>query len=236
MPENDARDVCYLFLTAFGRLQIMKYEDHSYYHIYNRGAHKGMIFFSDKQYIRCLDLLAKYAEKYKVDVVAYCLMSNHYHLLLQQKENGSVSKCIQTMFNAYSQTVNVMEQHSGTLFQGKAKARLIDSDEYVLQVIRYIHLNPVSAELVQKPEDRHFSDYCEWIGIPNNFLKAMQPSEGQSRSDETFGRLLLPNFSEGDIRLRDTYFSTAKEYQRFVEEYWKEQQSINIEKFLFIEE
>jgi len=197
----------------------VKYQDQLYYHIYNRGAHKEKIFFSEDHYLRCLNLLYKYADKYAASIIAYCFMPNHYHLILQQKEHGSISKCLQTTFNAYSQTVNLMVGHSGTLFQGKAKSKLIDSDEYVLQVIRYIHLNPGNAGLVQKPEDWPFSDYREWIkeigDLPKDTANRMVPSEGG--------------------KLRAAYFASGKEYQQFVEEYRVEQKNEKLDKFLFKE-
>ena len=175
------------------------------------------IFLSQENYFSCLQLMHKYAIEYKISVLAYCLMPNHYHLILQQKENGSVSRCLQTTFNAYSQTINLMVGHSGTLFQGKAKSKLIDSDEYVLQVIRYVHLNPVSAGLVQKPEDWHFSDYREWIkgtgDLPKDPANRMVPSEGG--------------------KLRAAYFASAKEYKQFVEDYEAERENTTLEKFLF---
>ncbi len=175
----------------------MKYKDQSYYHIYNRGAHKENIFFSDEHYLRCLNLLEKYSTKYSVSIIAYCLMPNHYHLVIRQNENGSISRCIQTTFNACSQTVNLMEQHSGTLFQGKAKAKQIDSESSLIQVIRYVHLNPVRAGFVQRPEDWHFSDYLDWI---------LSPSEGHGRSELTFGRSSMCN----------TYFANVEDYKQFV--------------------
>jgi len=112
---------------------------------------------------------------------------------------------------SYVQAINKKYNTSGTLFQGKAKAKLIDSDEYVLQVIRYIHLNPVSARLTKAPEDWRFSDYREWIEI--------NPTA----------------FSDRIGNLRDSYFANVKEYQKFVEDYQIEKQNSKLEKFLFNE-
>jgi len=201
----------------------MKYQDQSYYHVYNRGAHKENIFYSDDHYLRCLDLLEKYSQKYSVSIIAYCLMPNHYHLVIRQNENGSISRCIQTTFNAYSQTVNLIEQQSGTLFQGKAKAKQIDSESSLIQVIRYVHLNPVRAGIVQRPEDWHFSDYRNWILSPSDDLGL--PSEGHGRSELTFGRLSM----------RETYFANAEDYKQFVEEYQTMQKENDLQKFLFDE-
>jgi REP element-mobilizing transposase RayT len=184
---------------------IMKYQDHSYYHLYNRGAHKANIFISQEDYQLCLDLLSEYSMKYSVSLVAYCLMPNHYHLVLRQEEGGSLSRCIQTTFNAFSQTINLQQNHSGTLFQGKAKAKLIDSDMYVVQVVRYIHLNPIRAGLVKRPEDWLFSDYSTRIG------KRKSP------------------IAESGLIFQ--YFASRDEYRLFVEQYKEELDKQKIEKY-----
>jgi len=102
-----------------------KYQDAQFYHVYNRGAHQSTIFKRPYLYRKCIALLHKYAEKYKVAIIAYCLMPNHYHLILRQEANGSISRFLQTTFNAFVQFFNVMEHHSGTLFQGPAKSNSI---------------------------------------------------------------------------------------------------------------
>jgi REP element-mobilizing transposase RayT len=141
----------------------MKYEDEKYYHVFNRGANKETIFFSNSNYRYCLSLLEKYSEEYHVNIAAYCLMFNHYHLLLQQKMNGSIHRFLQTTFNAYSQAINKEFKRVGTLFQGRPKSKEIDDDEYLAQICRYIHLNPVSAGLVKDPIDWKFSDCSKWL-------------------------------------------------------------------------
>ncbi|MGH2568877.1 MAG: transposase, partial [Bacteroidota bacterium] len=141
----------------------MKYEDGSYYHVFNRGARRGPIFFNRGNYPYLLSLFKKYERESGVFLAAYCLMPNHYHLVIRQDAGGSISKFVQVVFNAYTQAVNLQQGLSGTLFQGKAKARYLDTDEYVLRVIRYVHLNPVRGGLVDQPEDWEFSDCREWI-------------------------------------------------------------------------
>jgi REP element-mobilizing transposase RayT len=174
----------------------MQYHDEKLYHIFNRGAHQSLIFYSRGNYSYCLSLLQKYKEKYKVAIVAYCLMPNHYHLVLKQLPRGSISRYLQTVFNAYTQAVNRQKGKSGTLFQGRAKARIIESDHYALQVIRYVHLNPVAARKVETAEEWEFSDYGEWIGMKDCCLS--------------------------DLDFRDSYFPHADEYRLFVEAYKEE--------------
>jgi putative transposase len=84
----------------------MMYLDDYLYHVYNRGAHKLDIFRSEFQYNLYLNLVEKYKVKYKVDVFAYCLMPNHFHLLLKQNNSGSISRFLQTLLNSYVQAFN----------------------------------------------------------------------------------------------------------------------------------
>jgi REP element-mobilizing transposase RayT len=151
----------------------MKYRDGNYYHIYNGGSRKGRIFFSQENYNYLLRLLANNSQKYSTAVIAYCLMPNHYHLVLLPTEGGSVSKTLQTTFNSYVQAVNKKYKLSGSLFQGKTKSILVDSDEYAVNLVRYIHLNPVKAKLVLTPLEWKFSDYARWVNdcYPSNSLK-----------------------------------------------------------------
>jgi REP element-mobilizing transposase RayT len=177
----------------------MHYQDHEYYHVYNRGAHKADLFLSENEYSLCLRLLSKYSDQYAVSVVAYCLMPNHYHFVIKQQEGGSISRYIQTVFNAFSQTINAKTKHSGTMFQGKAKAVLIDSDASMLQAVRYIHLNPVRAKLVDMPQNWRFSDYSTWIGKEESIFV-----ESHNKT------------------IKDQIILNKEEYRHFVEDYLKE--------------
>ena len=180
----------------------MKYEDGKYYHVYNRGANKQKIFLSQSNYHLCLRLVGKNIPRYHVSIMAYCLMPNHYHFILRQHENGSISRFIQTTFNAYSQAVNLSTGHSGTLFQGRVKGLEITSDEYAIRLARYIHFNPVAAGLVSKSEAWEFSDYQEWAGIRE-------------------GRL-------SDLTLRDAYYNNPQEYKALMDEYIAEEEILNL--------
>ena len=101
-----------------------------------------------------------------MQLAAYCLMSNHYHFLLQQKPGGSIHRFLQTTFNAYSQTINKELGRSGTFFQGRPKSKEIEDEDYLAQICRYIHMNPVVAGLVDNPIKWKFSDCSEWLRVP----------------------------------------------------------------------
>jgi putative transposase len=164
-----------------------------YYHIYNRGVNKRRIFFSTKNYLYCLRLLKKYSGKYHITIIAYCLMPNHYHLVLRQDSDISISKYINVIFSAYVQAVNRRLQRRGPLFESRFKTVHINKDEYILHLCRYIHLNPVKAKLVKKPEHWSFSNFLEWINQRDGLLK--------------------------DTDFISTYFSSPQEYQKFVTEF-----------------
>jgi REP element-mobilizing transposase RayT len=131
---------------------------------------KRNIFANDENYRFLLRKIKDQLQKFQLTLIAYCLMPNHYHLLLRLEEDGVLSPFIQAIFNGYVQAFNVQEKRSGTLFEGRAKIKLIHQNDYFLQVPRYIHLNPVKAGLVAKPEDWPFSNYREFIGLRSGTL------------------------------------------------------------------
>jgi len=105
----------------------------------------------------------RYHEKYHISIIAYCFMPNHYHFLVRQDSDLKVSCFINTVFNSYVQAVNGQCQRSGPLFQGRFRHSRIDRDEYLIHLCRYIHLNPVRAGMVSRPEDWSFSDCAAWV-------------------------------------------------------------------------
>ncbi len=148
----------------------MPYRGHAfaqgqYYHVFNRGAGKQKIFFTEHNYRYLLQLAGCHAGKYGVTVIAYCLMPNHYHFLLRQETPEPFSKFIKVLFSAYVQALNMQQGRTGTLFEGRFRYKHVADLAYVLQLSRYIHLNPVKAGLVYGPEDWQHSDYAEWIGL-----------------------------------------------------------------------
>jgi putative transposase len=126
--------------------------DH-YYHIYNRGANRQPIFFEEDNYLFLLKKVNIFSAKYQMTVIAYCLMPNHFHFLLKQDAEESVSKFMQAVFNSYSKAINLAYHRSGTLFQGPFKSVLIESNEYLLHLCRYIHRNPLDGGLVDNLEN-----------------------------------------------------------------------------------
>lgn len=138
-----------------------------FYHVYNRGTDKRIIFQDGADYLRFIhdlyelnDLQAVLNIKYRynyggetsiirerellVDIVAWCLMPNHYHLLLRQRIDNGISMFMQKLGTAYTMYFNKRYERSGVLFQGVFKSRLVNTDPYLTHLVRYVHLNPVS--------------------------------------------------------------------------------------------
>lgn len=141
-----------------------------YYHLYNRGAHQIDIFRSDADYVFLLKKLKELAARDNITVIAYCLMSNHYHFLLRQNGEIEISSLMQALFNSYSKAFNAKYQHSGTIFEGPYKAIAVETEPYLLHLCRYIHRNPLEANMVVKPEQWHYSNYAEFIGLRQGTL------------------------------------------------------------------
>lgn len=136
-----------------------------YVHYYNRGVNKELIFFAPENYVFLIRKLAAFVKDSRVELVAYCLMPNHYYILLKHDDPLEGSKLIQRLFTRYTQAINKKYSRVGTIFQGNVKKRVIEDDDYLLETIKYIHLNPVKARLCQRPENWEYSDYREWIGL-----------------------------------------------------------------------
>ncbi len=108
-------------------------------------------------------MLSGNAEK-RVAILAYCLMSNHFHLLIGQLMDGGISAFMSDILNSYARYFNVKNDRKGPVWLGRFKNIFIESEQQLRHVSRYIHLNPTTAKLVQRPEDWKYSSYGEYIG------------------------------------------------------------------------
>jgi REP element-mobilizing transposase RayT len=133
------------------------------YHVILRGNARDDIFFDDEDRCRFYLLLQEGVERFEHHIHAFCLMTNHVHLAVQVGE-VPLSKVMQNVSFRYTRWVNWRKSRTGHLFQGRYKAFLIDTDEYLLQLVRYIHLNPVRAGLVTSPGDYPWSSQRAYIG------------------------------------------------------------------------
>lgn len=138
--------------------------DGAWYHVMNRGADRQQVFFSRSDRRRFLDLLGEVTEIYAIEIHAYVLMANHYHLLVCTPKAG-LGRAMRHLNGVYAQQLNHRAERDGAVFRGRYNALLIDSDAYQMQVSRYIHLNPVDAGLVKRPEDYPDSSYRAYLGL-----------------------------------------------------------------------
>ena len=128
-------------------------------HIIQRGNNRSPIFFDNEDYAFYLQNFEEASEKYKVEIHAFILMSNHVHILATPSSETSISRMIQSIGRRYVGFINTKYGRSGTLWEGRYKSCLVDSDKYFFQVSRYIELNPVRAKMVKKPDEYRWSSY-----------------------------------------------------------------------------
>lgn len=130
-------------------------------HVIQRGNNREPCFYSEQDYRRYLDDLKKSASKYDCRVHAYVLMTNHVHMLVTPMKDHGISDMMQALGRRYVYYVNKTYQRTGTLWEGRYKSSLVDSDHYLLTCMRYIELNPVRANMVKHPGEYKWSSYSE---------------------------------------------------------------------------
>lgn len=143
------------------------------WHIIQRGNNRSPCFYADKDYHKYLDTLGEQAKKFRCDIHAYVLMTNHVHLLLTPWEENSAALLMKHLGQRYVQYFNHRYGRSGTLWEGRYKSCLAQDDNYALTCYRYIELNPVRANMVTRPENYRWSSYCSnAFGHANHLITA----------------------------------------------------------------
>lgn len=130
------------------------------YHVFQRGNNKQACFIETENYFYYLDLWKQASRRYGVSVHAYCLMTNHIHFLVTPMDRTSISNTMKVVGSRYAQYINKKYNRTGTLWEGRHRSSLVQSDRYFLTCSRYIELNPVSANMVVKPEEYKWSSYA----------------------------------------------------------------------------
>jgi putative transposase len=142
-------------------------------HVILRGNNRTELFRAEADYLFFLEKLRLAFEKHGCDVHAYVLMTNHVHFLITPCDEQSLSKTMQMLGRYYVQYFNYSYRRTGTLFEGRYKATLIDTETYLLTCMRYIELNPVRAEMVAHPSDYPWSSYgFNALGLPSELVIA----------------------------------------------------------------
>lgn len=168
----------------------------SFYHIFNRGANKQKVFLNHNDYNRFFQTIMYYqfsgpkprfstynrfrakdftANPKIVEIICYCLMPNHFHFLLRQTKKGGLTEFIRKLTNSYTKYFNIKHDRSGPLFQGEFKAVNIETDEQLLHLSRYIHLNPFVSGIVKNLNSFPYSSYKDFIKPSLTKLCVVEP-------------------------------------------------------------
>ncbi len=175
------------------------------YHIIFRGLNRQNIFEEDKDYIKLLAILNDIKCEYKIQIYAYCLMTNHVHLFIKEKASGDIKTIMHKLLTRYVMSYNRKYQRSGSLIGNRYKSEPIEDETYYLTLIRYIHQNPVKAGIIDKLEKYIWSSYNDYIKMENKL------------TDIKFGLSLLSEDEEQAVKefkefheiMEDTDFSIS---------------------------
>ena len=136
------------------------------YHIVFRGVNQQSIFEEASDYEKLIKTIEKVKEEMNFEIYAYCFMSNHVHLLIKEKIEYEVSLIMKRILVKYARWYNIKYGRSGALIANRYKSVPVEIDEYFLQLIRYIHQNPVEANMVHNLEEYLYRSYCEYLHTP----------------------------------------------------------------------
>lgn len=144
-------------------------------HIIQRGNNRQVCFVSDEDHEAYAEWLKEYSQKYKVDIHAWVMMSNHVHLLCTPRQPGAISLMMQSLGRRYVRYFNHEHQRSGTLWEGRYRSCLVQNERYLLEVYRYIEFNPVRAGMVTEPGKYLWSSYVVNAGETSSSLCTPHP-------------------------------------------------------------
>jgi len=181
------------------------------YHVITRGNNRRKIFRSHDDYLRFTRILEQQKAKLPFYLYAYCLMPNHLHLLIEMRDDP-VSRVMQRVLTTYSQYHNRKYKKVGHLFQGRYKSILCQTDRYLGELVRYIHLNPVRARMVKRPEDFEYSGHRAYLGLDKSGLVDVEPvlrhfGASRKRAVETYIRFVESSLAE---QSQDEYYRAAE--------------------------
>ncbi len=162
----------------------------AFYHVTARGNEQKAIFFTKRDYEKFREYLTEAQEKYGYILHCYVFMTNHYHLLIETP-SGNLKRIMHYVNSSYTNYINIKRKRCGHLFQGRYKGIVVERDSYLMELSRYIHLNPVKAKMVAAPEDYPYSSYSSYIS---------KNGESIVNSD-----LILGMLSENKIKVKKKY-------------------------------
>lgn len=192
------------------------------YHVINRGNDKGNIFIDEKDYNVFLKHIREVKQEKDFFLYCYCLMPNHFHLLLEVKDEP-LPKIMQNLLISYTKYFNARYDKSGHLFQGRYKAIICGTEEYLLRLIRYIHLNPKRAHLIEDISEYKWSSHNNYSGKADN--KVLSTEKLFERMGETFSsgyrvynNLLKDEDDKFDEEFKKSYESNILGSDDFIKE------------------
>jgi REP element-mobilizing transposase RayT len=171
------------------------------YHVMLRGNAGDPVFFADRDRYRFYLILQSAAETYGCRFHAFCLMTNHIHLVMEVGEMP-LSRIMQNISLRFTKWINTSQRRTGHVFQGRYKALLIDADPYLLELVRYVHLNPVRAGIVPSVDDWPWTGHRAYLGketlpwlMTEWVLSMLAPNIGKARS--AYNAFIADGFGEG---------------------------------------
>ena len=195
----------------------------AFYHITSRGNEQKKIFHAKSDYEKFKHYLKEAKDKYGYLLHCFTLMNNHYHLLIETTK-PNLSKVMHYINSSYTNYINIKRKRSGHLFQGRYKAILIDRDDYLLELSRYVHLNPVRAKVVERPEDYLYSSYSSYITRRREDIVYRDLILGMMSRNERVALKRYRNFVEKEIGiklenpLKKVYAGLILGKERFIKE------------------
>lgn len=192
------RLVCYnLIMSRIARAIAVGFP----HHIVNRGNNKTAIFFEKEDYEKFLMLLKMYAKQSNALILAYCLMTNHVHLLVKPLSETSMAKMMQCVTQAYAKYFNKKQERSGRFWENRYFSCIVDCDRYLWTVTRYIEQNPRRANLVIREEDYPYSSArAHILGEKNSLLGEELFTQSEREDYIKFIRENIPEEGVNDIR------------------------------------
>lgn len=196
--------------------------ENCFYHITSRGDDRKSIFISDYDYNKFLHYLLNAKTKYNFYLYAYVLMNNHYHLLIETTQ-PNLAKIMHYINSAYTTYYNIKRHKYGHVFQGRYKSIVVDKDNYLFELTRYIHLNPVRAKMVQRPEEYKWSSYQGYLKkAGDGYIDKGQIKESISLPPEQYQQFVMNAIGDQSNPLKDVYAGFILGKTSFIKEKLKD--------------
>lgn len=205
------------------------------YHVTARGNERRKVYFTETDYKRFLEYVKQAAKKHGIVLHCYVLMSNHYHLIIETPETN-LSKVMHHINSSYTAYINRKRNRAGHLFQGRYKAIAVDKDSYLLELSRYIHLNPVRAGIVERPQDYPWSSYKTYISRSSDEILTEDLILGMISGDKGKARKEYRTYVESAIGreienpFRDVYGGMILGNKQFIKDILKRIKSDHLNK------